>query len=140
MSVGGTSPPVVRRMVLCYGVSDTHIPECPAYLFGLVWEIPRPSDRPFPFVADGLWLYFEAMGSSEKYDLDIEVVRLGGDGRPIGPASVYAYTLRLGDGSWFAGRGGKLPNVPLSGPGVHEVRLRYGADVLACDQFLVVEE
>jgi hypothetical protein len=137
MSVGGTTPLVLRRMVLCYGVSSTHIPECPVYLFGLVWEIERPPNAPVSFVADGLWLYFEAMGAPGEYELRIEVDRLGDGGQSIGPVSVYSYTIHLGEGAWFAGRGGKLPNVPLSGSGVHEVRLRYGADVLARDQFLV---
>lgn len=61
------------------------------------------------------------------------------DGGDIGEESTYGpCILIIHEGVYVESRGWKLLNLPFEAPGLHEVRLWCGSDVIAREQLLLM--
>lgn len=141
MSAGGTSPPVIRHLLLCQHIGyDASNPMAPYSLHGLLAALePEPGDS-YPLILPELWVFFHASGDPGDYQLWIDLVPVDEDGADAGDESTYGpYVFLLHDDVFVESRGWKLLNLPFGAPGLYEVRLWCGADVLARETLLLVE-
>ena len=141
MSSGGTTPPVVRHLLLCQHIGyDTQNPTAPYSLQGLVTALePVPGDR-YPLLLDELWVFFQSSGDPGEFQIWIDLVPVDEDGEDAGEETTYGpCILIIHEGVFVESRGWKLLNLPFTAPSLYEVRLWCGSDVIAREQLLLTE-
>jgi hypothetical protein len=141
MSFGGTAPPVIRHLLLCQHIGyDTNNPAAPYSLHGLVTALqPEPGDQ-YPLLLPELWVFFQASGDSGDCQLWIDLVPVDQDGADAGEETTYGpCILIIHEGVHIESRGWKLLNLPFAAPGLYEVRLWCGSDMIAREQLLLTE-
>lgn len=141
MSVGGTSPPVVRHLLLCQHIEyDFGNPMAPYSLQGVVTSLgPEPGDG-YPLLVDILWVFAQGTGDPGKYEVWIDLVPVDEDGNNTGEATPFGPLIWIiSEGAYVESRGWAIRFIPFPAPGLFEVRLRCGPDILAREQLLLVE-
>jgi hypothetical protein len=139
MSTGGTTPPVVRHLLLCqYIVWDKDNPAAPYTLQGVVtalsWEPPGDG------LLESLWVFAKASGDPGEYEVWLDLVPLDDAGEDAGEGTTFGPLVwSIPEGVYAHSRAWVLRNIPFPTPGVYEFRLRCGPDVLAREQILLLE-
>ena len=101
--------------------------------------IPEPGDQ-YPLLLPELWVFFQASGDPGDYQIWIDLVPVDEDGADIGEESTYGpCILIIHEGVYVESRGWKLRNLPFGAPGLYELRLWCGSDLIAREQLLLVE-
>jgi hypothetical protein len=121
--------PVVRQFIPCLGVTcDTTVTPNRYTLDGPFFALYPPPGIGYPFVADMLWVFCQLSDATDthtfhldlSFDLDRRV-------RPLRSFRVYMGEDKLAVRHYAV----PIERVPFRRPGVYELVLRYGAEVLA---------
>ena len=141
MSFGGTTPPVVRNLLLCQHIEyDADNLAAPYSLRGLVTALEPEAGDQFPLLLPELWVFFQASGDPGDYQIWIHLVPVDEDGEDSGDETTYGpCILIVHEDVYIESRGWRILNLPFTAPGLYEVRLLCGVDVIAREQLLVRE-
>src|SRR5579872_834767 len=133
MSFGGTTPPVIRHLLLCQDVAyDFGNPSAPYSLKNIISHLgPEPGES-YPLLYDPMWIFIQGTGDTGEYTIWIELVPIDEDGNAIDEEIMFGPWLWiLHEGRYVECGAWRLRNIPFSAPGLYEVRLRCGSEVLA---------
>lgn len=138
MSFGGTTPPVVRHLLLCQHIGydlDTR-----TYSLHNPVAALEPGEA-YPLVFAELWVFIQAFGDPGHYDLWFGLVPVDDDGNDVADETMFEPCVLIVHADVYAeSRGWKLQSLPFPAPGWYEVRVHCGPDILAREQLLLVEE
>jgi hypothetical protein len=141
MSFGGTTPPVVRHLLLCQEVEyDFNNPGAPYSLRNILNVLgPEPGES-YPIIYDLIWMFIQGSGDPGQYEIWIDLAPIDELGDTVGDETVFGPWLWiLQEGEYVECGAWKLRNLPFLGPGLYEIKLRCGPDVLAREEVLLVE-
>jgi hypothetical protein len=137
MSFGGTTPPTVRHLLLCQHIGYD-LDKRTYSLDDLITAL-EPGGQ-YPFVVDELWVFIQAFGDPGQYDLWFSLVRVDEEGDGVDEETMFGpWVLIIHADVYIESRGWKLLNIPFPAPGLYEVQVHCGPDILAREQLLLVE-
>jgi len=137
MSFGGTTPPVIRHLLLCRHIGYD-LDNRTYSLHDLLTALDLGGQ--YPLVIDELSVFIQAFGDPGQYDLWFGLVPVDEQGDDIGDETMFGpWVLIVHADVYIESRGWKLLKPPFAAPGLYEVRVHCGPDILAREQLLLVE-
>ena len=142
MSFGGTTPPVIRHLLVCQDiVYDFANPLAPYSLRGIITVLGPESGESYPLLCDLLWMFTQGSGDPGEYEIWIDLVPVDEEGNATADETTFGPWLWIiPEGVYIESRAWRLRNLPFQQPGLYEFRLRCGLEILAREELLVMEE
>lgn len=142
ISFGGTTLPVIRHLLLCQDVEyDFSNSTAPYSLRGIVTLLGPESGGSYPLLHDLLWVLSQGSGDPGAYEVWIDLVPVDEEGNTTGNETTFGpWVWIFHEDVYVESRAWRLRNLPFPVPGRYEVRLRFGPDILAREEMLLVEE
>jgi hypothetical protein len=94
----------------------------------------------YPLAFDELWVFIQVFGDPGQYELWFGLVAVDEDGNDLGDETIFGpCVLIVHEDVYTESRAWRLLKLPFAAPGLYELRLHCGADVLAREQLLLAE-
>jgi hypothetical protein len=142
VSFAESSAPVVRHLIACERVAyDADNPVAPYSIHGVLSVLGPELASGYPLSQPAVWLFAEFQGNVGHYQVWVDLVRVDDESGDEAEVATYGpWVLLVRPELYAESRGWCLRKVPFPEPGVYEIRVRCGADLLAVERILLTEE
>jgi hypothetical protein len=101
---------------------------------------PEPASG-YPLSQPILWLFAQFQGNVGNYEVWADLVRVDDETDEETEVATFGpWVLIVHPDAYAESRGWRLRKVPFPEPGVYEIRIRCGTDLLAIERILLTEE
>jgi hypothetical protein len=142
MSFGGTTPPVIRHLLLCQNVEyDFGNASAPYSLRGIITVLGPESNESYPLLFDMVWVFVQGSSDPGEYEIWVDPVPVDEEGDATGVETTFGpWVWIFHENVYVESRAWRFQNLPFLGPGLYEFRLRCGPDVLARTDLVLGED